>query len=84
MSDVETKASKKRSYDDEAEEDMDAYFDELRAEDQMAPVEGRRIARLKGSPQKQAIGDIGVYNSTGGVEGDFEEATFLAPMDPDA
>lgn len=81
MPDLDTRVSNKRSYDEEAEDDMDAYFDELRAEDQMAPVEGRRIAKLKGSLQKQSVGGIGVYTPTGGVEGDFEEATFLAPME---
>lgn len=74
--------SNKRSYDEDIEEDLDAYFDEVEAEEQMAPVHGRQIARLKNSPRKQA--NVGVDASTSsGVEvaGDFEEAPFLAPME---
>ena len=73
--------SNKRSYVEDIEDDLDAYFDEVEAEEQMAPIEGRRIARLKNSPYKQAIGGVRVYNPTSGVDGDFEEATFLAPME---
>jgi len=74
--------SNKRSYEEDIEEDLDAYFDEVEAEEQMAAVEGRRIARLKNSPQKQANGGVDVYSSSGGaVAGDFEEAPFLAPME---
>ena len=49
----------------------------------MAPIEGRRIARLKNTPHKQTVGEVRVYNSTGGVAGDFEDAPFLAPMETD-
>lgn len=73
--------SNKRSYEEEIEDDLDAYFDEVEAEEQMTPVEGRRIARLKNSPQKQTIVGVGVYSSAGGVAEDFEEAPFLAPME---
>ena len=72
--------SNKRSYEEDIEEDLDAYFDEVEAEEQVAPVEGRRIARLKNSPRKQINGSVDVYTSPG-VEGDFEEAPFLAPME---
>ena len=37
----------KRAYDDDAEDDVDAYFDEVDAEEQTMPIEARRIARLK-------------------------------------
>jgi hypothetical protein len=37
----------KRAYDDDAEDDVDAYFDEVEAEEQTMPIEARRIARLK-------------------------------------
>ena len=51
----------------------------------MTPVEGRRIARLKNSPRKQANGGVDVYNSSEvAVAGDFEDAPFLAPMETDA
>ena len=74
--------SNKRSYEEDIEEDLDAYFDEVQAEEQTAPVEGRRIAMLKNSPQKQANGGVDVYRPAGGaLAGDFEEAPFLAPME---
>ena len=75
--------SNKRSYEENIEDDLDAYFDEVEAEERMAPVEGRRIARMRSSPQKQRIGNVGVDSSTGGAAGDFEEALFLAPMETD-
>jgi hypothetical protein len=80
LSNVGHTLSNKRSYEEDIEDDLDAYFDEVEAKEQMA-VEGRRIARLKNSPHKQTIGGVRVYNSTGGVAGDFEEAPFLAPME---
>ncbi|CAG8575500.1 9255_t:CDS:1 [Scutellospora calospora] len=78
---VASKTANKRSYDDEAEDDVDAYFDEVEAEEQTAPVEARRIAKLKNSPRKQAAGRVAGFGSTIAVEGDFEEAAFLAPME---
>lgn len=80
LSNVAPKLSNKRSYDEDIEDDLDAYFDEVEAEEQIAP-EGRRIARLKNSPHKQVIGNVGVYTSSGGAAEDFEEAPFLAPME---
>jgi hypothetical protein len=71
----------KRAYDDDAEDDVDAYFDEVEAEEQTMPIEARRIARLKHSPRNQVAGRLAVFNSAVGVEGDFEEAAFLAPME---
>ena len=81
MSNVAPELSNKRSYEEDIEEDLDAYFDEVEAEEHMVPVQGRRIARLKNSPQKQFNGGVGVYTSAGGIKGDFEEAPFLAPME---
>jgi hypothetical protein len=71
--------SNKRFYDEEIEDNLDAYFDEVEAEEPMTPVEGRQIARLKNSPRKQTASGISSYNSSMGFDGDFEEATFLAP-----
>lgn len=78
------KSVNKRSYDDEAEDDMDAYFDEVAAEEQIAPVESRPIAKLKRSPRKGAMGTCSRPIFTSVIEGDFEDAPFLAPMETDS
>lgn len=83
VSSLAPKLSNKRSYNEEIEDELDAYFDEVEAEEQMMPVEGRRIAKLKNSPRKQTVGGVAIYVPSGGVDGDFEEATFLAPMETD-
>lgn len=80
-SSVAPKIANKRSYDDEAADDVDAYFDEVEAEEQTVPVEARRIAKLKNSPRKQVAGRVAGFGSAIAVEGDFEEAAFLAPME---
>ena len=67
----------------DAEDDVDAYFDEVEAEEQNVPAEARRIAKLKNSPRKQMSGRVAVFNPVIGVESDFEEAAFLAPMETD-
>ncbi|KAI7171612.1 hypothetical protein KC316_g10193 [Hortaea werneckii] len=72
--------SKKRTYDEEMEEEMDAYFEGGTGEATemgQAGVAGRKIAKPRG-----AVGKKG-GNVSGGVEGDFEEASFLAPMEVD-
>ncbi|KAI7564490.1 hypothetical protein KC317_g7024 [Hortaea werneckii] len=72
--------SKKRTFEEEMEEEMDAYFDGgtgEAAEMEQFGVVGRKIAKPRG-----AVGRKG-GNGSGGVEGDFEEASFLAPMDVD-
>ncbi|KAI7285272.1 hypothetical protein KC345_g1865 [Hortaea werneckii] len=72
--------SKKRTFDEEMEEEMDAYFGDGAGEAvEMGQfgVAGRKIAKPRG-----AVGKKG-GNGSGGVEGDFEEASFLAPMDVD-
>jgi hypothetical protein len=81
LSNAVSEPSNKRSYEEDIEDGLDAYFDEVEAEEQMVPVEGRRITRLKNSPRKQTIGDVRLCGSTDGVTGDFEEAPFLAPME---
>jgi hypothetical protein len=73
----------KRAYDDHAEDDVDAYFDEVEAEEENVPVETRRIAKLKNSPRKQVAGRGAFFNSAVGIEDDFEEAAFLAPRETD-
>lgn len=78
------KAANKRSYDDEIEEDMDAYFDEVEAEEHPVPIEARRIAQPRRSPRKGAQGTGAVFQSSSVVDGDFEDAPFLAPMDTDS
>lgn len=72
--------SKKRTFDEEMEEEMDAYFDGGAGEATemgQVGVAGRKIAKPRG-----AVGRKGEKGS-GGVEGDFEEASFLAPMEVD-
>lgn len=76
------KPANKRSYDDEVEQDMDAYFDEVEAQEQMPPIGSRPIAKLKRSPRKAAMGTTSV-NYQSAIEGDFEDAPFLAPMETD-
>lgn len=73
--------SKKRGYEEEMEEEMDAFFDDVDADEAAAPAVTRRpFAKLKGSSRKS-----GYRPSTAStaVPGDFEEAQFLAPMDVD-
>jgi hypothetical protein len=81
MSNVAPALSNKRSYEEDIEDDLDAYFDEVEAQEHMAPAEGRRFATLKTSRRKQMNGGVGVYTSTIGIAEDFEEAPFLAPLD---
>lgn len=78
------KAANKRSYDDEIEDDMDAYFDEVEAEEQTVPVEARRIAQPKRSPRKAAQRPADVFHFPSVIEGDFENAPFLVPMETDS
>ncbi|KAI7666827.1 hypothetical protein D0864_15370 [Hortaea werneckii] len=72
--------SKKRTFDEEMEEEMDAYFEGgagEAAEMERFGVAGRKIAKPRGAVARKG------GNGSGGVEGDFEEASFLAPMDVD-
>jgi hypothetical protein len=88
LSGVSQSGSRKRMYEEEAEEEIDAFFDEVEAQNAAEAVEqqmvrdDRPIARMKG---KSNLPDKG--RSAGAVrvvgEDDFEEAAFLAPMDVD-
>ncbi|KAI6877040.1 hypothetical protein KC334_g17856, partial [Hortaea werneckii] len=74
--------SKKRTYDEEMEEEMDAYFEGGAGEATemgQVGVAGRKIAKPRGAVGRKG----GNANASGGAEGDFEEASFLAPMDMD-
>lgn len=69
-------ASRKRSYDEEVEDDLDAYFDDMDATEQAEqPKYSRPMARIKSALRKAATdGMVGVVGGD-----DFEEAAFLAP-----
>lgn len=70
-------SSKKRSYDEEIEEGLDAFFNDV-DEDSVAQysreVSKRPIAKMKGSKKAEQ----GAPSSVGN---DFEEAAFLSPLD---
>ncbi|KAK3725472.1 hypothetical protein LTR37_000442 [Vermiconidia calcicola] len=72
-------ANKKRTYEDEIEDEMDAYFDQVEAVemDEQLPQSIRPRARMKGTKK------ITPYGSEVHIAGedDFEEAAFLAPLD---
>ncbi|KAM3423382.1 hypothetical protein BST61_g816 [Cercospora zeina] len=71
--------TKKRSYEDEAECDMDAFFDDGDFGEDAAlggAANTRPMARMKSSPSKPLFGAMQVVE-----EDDFEEATFLMPME---
>jgi hypothetical protein len=75
-------ASRKRTYEEETEDEIDAFFDEIETEEveERQMVQGDRpIARMKRSSNKASMG--GPVRIVG--ENDFEEAAFLAPMDVD-
>lgn len=78
--------SKKRAFDDEYEDDaedaMNAFFDE--ADDTTATLPkqaaSRPLARMKTSAREAApTGNVRIF----GDGNDFEEATFLVPMETD-
>ncbi|KAK4504872.1 hypothetical protein PRZ48_002835 [Zasmidium cellare] len=75
--------SKKRTfedgYEDDAEDAMDAFFDEADDATTMPtqPIQSRPIARMKTTARKAApVNTVRVFG-----EDDFEEATFLVPME---
>ncbi|KAK6433930.1 hypothetical protein LTR95_009891 [Oleoguttula sp. CCFEE 5521] len=73
---MEQTISKKRTYEEEIEDDMDDIFDELDAEEERAPAPVRPMAKVRGTPRKaMATERVAV------VDDDFEEAPFLVPMD---
>lgn len=72
-------SAKKRSYEDDVEDDMDAFFDEADAADAAEYHDTNRpIARMKGTgPKKNTRNSVVRILDTD----DFEEAAFLAPLD---
>lgn len=77
--------SRKRTYDDDAEDDMDAYFDDQ--EDGAVGVNpgsaqsfNRPMARAKGKTKSTSTTPSNVR----GIDFDEEDAAFLQPMDVDA
>ncbi|KAK4631922.1 hypothetical protein CLAFUW4_02378 [Fulvia fulva] len=72
--------SKKRTYEDEADDDMDKFFDEQGDEDMAISQQNtaaRPIARLKGTTRKvQQQHGVRIFGSD-----DFDEAPFLMPME---
>lgn len=70
--------SKKRTFEEEIEEDMDAFFDEV--EDEKMGAGRRPIAKPKVGLRRAATDGVLV---AGVADGDFDEAAFLAPMDVD-
>lgn len=73
-------ATRKRTYEEEVEDDMDAYFDEMEAAEtaeQNVMSINRPMARMKPTLRKAATD--GMVRIVG--ENDFEEAAFLAPLD---
>ncbi|KAK4542668.1 hypothetical protein LTR36_006240 [Oleoguttula mirabilis] len=69
--------SKKRTYEEEIEEDIDAFFDEV---DNPATTRKTRVmVKAKASLRRAATAPgIGTVDA-----GDFDDASFLAPMDVD-
>ena len=72
--------SRKRTYEEEAEEEMDAFFGEVEAEEAMQQLR-RPIARMKERSGKAKVELGGSVRIVG--EDDFGEAGFLAPMEVD-
>ena len=74
--------NRKRTYEDETEVEIDAYFDELEADEaveQQMVRDDRPIASMKGKSDKgRPTGAVRVVG-----EDDFEDAAFLAPMEVD-
>lgn len=71
----------KRSYEDEIEDELDAYFSGVEDEDHETLIAKRVIAQPKNRMQKAPAGSRQV--AIVGEDGDFEEAAFLAPMEVD-
>ncbi|TKA63902.1 hypothetical protein B0A55_10943 [Friedmanniomyces simplex] len=71
--------SKKRTFEEEIEGDMDAFFDEVDAMD--TTMAGRVIARPKASFRRAATDEK--MPAVDGEDFEDEDAAFLAPMDVD-
>lgn len=80
MSAVSSSKAKKRTYEDEAENDMDTFFDEDAGEAvrSQIPNTSRPIARMKIPTRKTTSAALLCIVSD---EGDFPEADFLMPME---
>ncbi|KAF2764492.1 hypothetical protein EJ03DRAFT_331783 [Teratosphaeria nubilosa] len=79
---INIESSKKRSYDDEVEDEMDAFSVEPDTENATASLlQQRPVAKLR-APLKRTAFDSGIFMGED-EDDDFEEATFLAPMDVD-
>ena len=72
--------SRKRTYEEEAEEEMDAFFGEVEPEEAMRQLH-RPVARTRGRSGKAKV-ELGGPVRVVGVD-DFGEAEFLAPMEVD-
>ena len=76
--------TKKRGYDEEIEDELDAFFDEQEEVEHVLPAARvvRPLARLRGKWKVGGSTEMRV----GGVDGDFDDGDveFLAPMDVDA
>ncbi|KAF7195693.1 hypothetical protein HII31_03011 [Pseudocercospora fuligena] len=78
MSTTSSLSTKKRAYEDEAENEMDAFFDESEDAVSQEPDAPRPIARMRSRTRKNNSSNfVQIMNDNG----DFEEAAFLMPMD---
>ena len=68
--------SRKRTYEEEVEDDLDAYFDDIDAEPILPPTQ-RPIARMK-QPGKKVVQNVAAQVAS---RDDFEDAIFLALED---
>ena len=71
---TQERGGRKRSYEEETEDDLDAFFDDVDSTD--ADGTTRVIAKPKTSLRRATMGQ-------GFGTGDFDDALFLAPMDMD-
>jgi hypothetical protein len=76
---VEEPPTRKRTYEDEVEDDMDALFEGMHSQDKLPapssalprPIATPRTARKSAHPSQAAMM----------ISGDFDEASFLTPME---
>jgi hypothetical protein len=76
---VEEPPSRKRTYEDEVEDDMDALFEGMHSQDEVlthSSVLPRLIATPRTSRKPALSGQAAMMTS-----GDFDEASFLTPME---
>ena len=76
---VEEPPTRKRTYEDEVEDDMDALFEDMHYQDEglaHSSVLSRPIATPKTS-RKPALSSQAAMKTSG----DFDEASFLTPME---